>query len=247
MSAPYPEAFERKWPGGWPEFQARSSRYLALYNTVLSGSLKRFVESLGRIPSTLGDLCDSGATALRCPDWLNPFTGKPFTEGFPGEVGAVYLKPLSTTKGRFGVVLAGTFLDPISGESYTAEEEWIEDSSRMRALTVGGVVSREDAKALSLRAVSETLESVFDIPCARSAASWDKLVAQLPFLSRLRNDFTGGYARLVWEHHLPASGADLEKARLRRSARGTPGDLVVVWSPNEVEAWVVDAEGVVGE
>jgi hypothetical protein len=235
------------WPGGIAGYLKRESERWLLDDAILYPAINRY-RYTGRAPESLKDLCESGATALRCEDWINPFTGIPYPEGREGIPGAVFLERSVADNGKPVIQIKESTLDPQTSVLVTKTRLSEGERTAGPRKTPTVVLSKPVLAAYSVSFAVETM-----IRCVADAGSWELATRRLPILKKLRNEFTGGYARAVFEATLPTMSrsrflqeldtgppfSERELAMLKQEAdliqsqAPSAGNFLIIWRPGD--------------
>lgn len=242
---PYP--YGNIVPGGWNEWSAamnaRSAERMAVDNCVLLPAVSTFIAFEGRFPKDIAEVLGSDYVAVSGADLVDPLTGKRFVDIKPGD-------PLSEDW------MVKESADPLSAEQFDfvrlivpstgAVVNWVDPGSKRiladhLAPAPGGKrhgyrKGSLPAPVLVARAVSEAVRSAaieFKKVHGAYPDSFATLSAAYPFLSKLRNGFTGGYATL--------SQSFQEGGKIPASS---PGDFVImIRGGGKGPIFIVAAEG----
>jgi len=210
------------WTAGIPqasppsEFEARKIRFSN--DAVLSTALIAMMEVEGSLPKSLEDLCQTPYVAIRCTDLINPYARRPIKnlKDSPGDFYFDFSN--GWLKVYYYYLWNGKVQTGVADKKYLEDlKKQREDFLRLGVWDPALAVSKMDFKSKAAYAVGRFLKSVlwnfeteppdFKLPPSFSELFLKSVTEVRPEnprsvnfsrdLLHLRNEFTGGYARLT--------------------------------------------------
>lgn len=237
----YAYPYEDVVPGGWEalarEMGTRTSERTAIDNMIILPALSRFVLFEGRFPESVPALLDSPYSAIRAADLTDPMTKKPFNEVTASDVLSVRWIIREGTDIRTTSLVWATRLRYPGTSTPVDLVDLGSQFSLYSFLAPGPGSARHGYRkgsvpdaVLTANAVQEALnesKGEFRRLRGRAPVSFAELTTAFPYLLKLRNGFSGGYAAAAVEKPavLTASGTPILGDDLPRAA---PGDFVVL-------------------
>lgn len=236
VSRPFPDTLTQQFPAGWDDLLSTTQRTVWLVTSTIDVGYGIFMETEGRQPGSMSEFCREPYMPVPCSEILNPFTGKPILEAAPGTLGRIdFEAPPSPTalKGSayYSITVPDWENDPASTKvlrmlrpvDYSPDFEPLDKS-----LAPAWISARATAGLVS-RAIF-----TFDQCKAGPPGSWEELAAFAPYLRKLRNGFSGGYAKPVFERTVAAGAPPEAQGELMKELerfKGNPGDFAIFWGP----------------
>lgn len=254
LSRPFPETLKEQFPGGWNEYLSTAQYTVFSVYTTLGAAFNIYIDFEGKLPGTIKEVCESPYMPFPCQEILNPYTKKPLLETPAGTAGHVEYKPPQDLKS----------LPPFL-PLYLTVPDWEDNplsvKERQTFITIGpyspdyvykGLLGLEPAWGTAAgmeHLIASSITAFTACTGGRGPQSFEELANMFPYLRKLRNGFTGGYANLIFERTIPtnASREEVEKQiKELKKFKGTPGDFAIVWNglPSRVVVYGLDGRGI---
>ncbi|MGH8103380.1 MAG: hypothetical protein ACREJQ_02530 [bacterium] len=187
--------------GGSPPGGADSPQSDAVSNNarILDTEISFLANIQNQYPSTFTALCDSLFASIRCADIINPYTGNPIqvvTSPTAGDISWASTGPSNLTVTFY-------YLDD-SGALQSDPHEWGTDFLNDSSVNWQIPVNLSQNEKITYVACGVFLNSfisdyAYDAGWSPGTvpATYSDLLIQYPYLAKVRNDFTGGYAQNV--------------------------------------------------
>ncbi|MHA2647661.1 MAG: hypothetical protein V2G51_06435 [bacterium JZ-2024 1] len=206
---PYP--YEDIEPGGWSALMPRVKMQTSIYNMVILQALKQYMAYEWRLPKNMVELLNSPYSAVSAEHLVEPVAGLPYSRLKEGQMLTHWYTFQDTGELNTSTVTTTYYVrDPETREPVATQTTDPAISYLPKILPFGfsrdgpWCPIRYDRTSVDLRGVTaEAVEHALDTGVAefyrhhrRRPKSHAEMVATFPFLEKLKNPYTGEFARL---------------------------------------------------
>jgi len=237
----------------WEEVTAHRAALFGVMAVVHHG-LKNYVMTHLRLPKGLTELCEGPYLIVDCKDLLNPYTGRPVFETPKGELGSIWVE-LDPPGGeadlltKFSEMMTQFHWDTGKPRVEQFIFGFVRDYINPNKSSPYGEIYASDTPAeliigSSIESEMTSLGNLFADQCQlgrgkKGSYSFQEMTSIFPILNKLKNPYTGGYARLIAEKVIDAMpGTPEADAQWLAPPRidllpPSPGDFTIVWLPSQ--------------
>ncbi len=234
---PLPAELKTIFPGGWEEVWQKNGAHSLITQSIFLAAVDAYVDFEGKLPSSMKEICDGPYMPVDCKEIPNILIGKPLLETPRGTLGWFeYEPPVNPTDFSQPIYFLETVLK-IAGNRVTVGEDrtpnhMLPNMRRGKIVTYPKTLGDAWKTALAVRIVLGAVVSMF--PWCRQERlprSFEELIELSPFLKKLRNGFSGEYARLtMFRVFHPTTEKEAWKIyrEVKLNTTGPPGDFAII-------------------